>query len=240
MPVYNNKEYIRIMRPLPSFVQRDPFSIPVVEPEHVDISQLNNGLWLTNMKNANHKDKNAHKKIVHSFSYDDVLLRAYNNPLRYIKKVSKYYAVSTPDFSMDEKMDQLLIIYAVYCNRWMGAFMQSYGITTIPCVGWVTERTYDICFSGIRDGGTFIISTLGVNNCICSHDFLQGYYELRKRFPNTTLICVGDKISGMDTDICYIKYEESFGNWDRYSNYWQPKLFNWDMSIPFGGDTNVI
>jgi len=29
----------------------------------------------------------------------------------------------------------------------------------IPTVGWITPDTYDICFSGLRDGGVFIISS---------------------------------------------------------------------------------
>ena len=59
-----------------------------------------------------------------------------------------------------------------------------------------------------------------------------GYKELRNRFPNTTLICVGDQLSDMDNDVCYVKYEDSFGNWDRYRNYYQLLLVNWDNSIP--------
>ena len=59
MPVYNNKEYIRIVRPLPSFVKRDKRSIPFIEPVNIDISDINNGIWLINSKNANSKDKNG-------------------------------------------------------------------------------------------------------------------------------------------------------------------------------------
>ena len=55
---------------------------------------------------------------------------------------------------------------------------------------------------------------------------------MRQRFPNTRIISVDDRLEGMDTDICYVKYEESFGSWDRHPDWWQPKFFNWDMSIP--------
>ena len=41
MPIYSNKDYIRIMRPLPSFVDRDIFGIPVIEAACIDISALN-------------------------------------------------------------------------------------------------------------------------------------------------------------------------------------------------------
>ncbi len=121
-----------------------------------------------------------------------------------------------------------------YDNRWSGAFMQTHGKMVVPTVGWVKPDTYDICFSGLRDGGVFLISTLGVNNSICYPYFIDGYREMRRRFPSTQIISVGDRLEGMDDDVCYVRYEDSFGSWDRHQDWWQPKLFNWDMSIPKG------
>ena len=58
--------------------------------------------------------------------------------------------------------------------------------------------------------------------------------KMRRRFPNTQIISVGDRLEGMDDDVCYVRYEDPFGSWDRRQDWWQPKLFNWDMSIPKG------
>ena len=234
MPVYSNKEFIRIMRPLPKYVKRDLYGIPIIEPTDIDISAINNGLWLINMKNVSARDKCPGRKIVHSFCYDDVLRSAYNNPYAYLSRVAPYYAVASFDFTMDEKMDFKQILDAVYDNRWIGAFMQANGKLVIPTVGWVNKDTYDLCFAGLRDGGVFIISTLGVNNNDCREGFLDGYNEMRRRFPKTKIISVGNRIEGMDDDICYVTYEESFGSSDRHQDMLQPKLFNWDMSIPKG------
>lgn len=80
-------------------------------------------------------------------------------------------------------------------------------------------------------------SSLGVCNVFSQYDFLKGYHEMRKRFPSSQIICIGNKIEGMDEDVCYIKYRQSFGNWDRYRNYWQPSMFNWnEMEV----DENVF
>lgn len=231
MPTYDYKKYLRLMRPLPEYVERDTFGIPVIEPQPIDISAMNNGLWLINMKNLSTKDKNANRKIVHAFCYDDVLRRAYNDPMKFLARAAPYYAVSSFDFSMDSKMDFKSILDATYDNRWSGAFMQTHGKLVIPTVGWTNSDTYDICFSGLRDGGVFIISTLGTNNTVSYREFILGYSEMRKRFPNTQIICVGDRLEGMDDDVCYVLYEESFGTWDKRQNYWQPKLINWDGSI---------
>ncbi|MCF0135439.1 MAG: DUF4417 domain-containing protein [Lachnospiraceae bacterium] len=234
MPVYSNLEYVKIVRPLPKFVQRDICGIPVIEPNPLDISAINNGLWLINMKNASVKDRCPERKIVHSFCYDDVLWRAYNNPYRYLERVAPYYAVASFDFSMDIDMDYKQVYDAVYINRWSGAFIQANGKNAIPTVGWLKPDSYDLCLAGIRDGGVFLISTLGANNSDSYPDFIAGYREVRRRFPKTQIICVGNRLIGMDDDVCYVRYEESFGSQDRYQDWWQPKLINWDMSIPKG------
>ena len=44
------------------------------------------------------------------------------------------------------------------------------------------------------------------------------------------------KVLEMYRDICFIPYEETFGNRDRYQNWWQPSLINWDMSLAVGGE----
>ena len=231
MPVYDNNHYLRIVRPLPEYVERDQFGIPVIKPQQIDISAMNNGLWLINMKNMSVNDKRASRKIVHAFCYDDVLRRAFNNPINHLSRAAPYYAISSFDFSMDLKMDFKNILDATYDNRWSGVFMQTHGKLVIPTVGWVTPDTYDICFSGLRDGGVFIISTLGTNNGLSYPEFIAGYDEMRHRFPFTQIICVGDRLEGMDDDVCYVLYEESFGTWDKNKDYWQPRMFNWDGTI---------
>lgn len=231
MPIYKNKDYVRIVRPLPSFVKRDMRSIPFIEPVDIDISDINNGTWLINSKNANSKDKNANSKIVISFNFDDVLLRYFNNIDAFMHKTSRYLAVSSFDFSMDNKMDNHQITSSVYNNRWSGAYMQANGRTVLPTIGWLKSDTYDICFSGLRDGGTVLMSTLGTNNVESYDEFIAGYRAFRNRFPKTKIICVGDRLPGIDDDVCIVKYTESFGNWEKYPGYWQPSFVNWDSTL---------
>lgn len=231
MPVYENVEYVRIVHPLPKYVDRDVYGIPFVEIDAIDISNLNNGKWLINLNNASSNDNNACKKMVHGFSNDEVLMRQYNNPYNFLQKIGRYYAVATLDFSMDDTFTAAQIIDATFRNRWSGAFLQANGKKVIPTVGWTTEEYFDITFSGLRNGGTFIISTLGTHSVNDGQGFLTGYHELRRRFPDSKLICVGNPFSGMDSDVCYILFDESFGSWDKYQKYWQPAMFNWDRSV---------
>lgn len=231
MPIYDNENYVKIMRPIPNDWPLDIFGIPFIKKTNIDISMVNNGIWLINLENAKASDKNACKKIIHSFKYDAQLKRAYDNPYKFLHKFGPYYAVSTLDFSMHPGMKKAQIIDATFRNRWSGVFAQSNGINNVAVtVGWVMEDTYDICFAGIQDGTLLIISTFGSCVGLSKEYFLNGYREMRKRFPNSQIICIGNKIEGMDDDICYVTYEESFGNWDKKTKCWQPALFNWDFS----------
>lgn len=236
MPFYNNKEYTKLMRPLPNYVERDIYDIPFIEPEYIDISGLNNDRWLINMKNAKTTDINASKKIVHSFCFDDVLIRAYNNPFNFLHRVAKYNAIASFDFSIHEGMDFRQVLAATYDNRWSGAFLQAHGKRVIATVGWVSKKYDNICFAGLRNGGVFMIATLGVNNTECEPAFLRGYFEMRNRFPDSKIICVGDMINGMDSDVIFVAYKDSFGNWEQYPGFKQINLFNADGTIYAGGE----
>ena len=234
MPKYNYDDYIKLMRPIPNNFTMDKYGIPYIKKYDIDISNVNNGKWLINIENTNKSDKNAKVKIVHNFKFDDNLNRLYNNPIKYLERVSNYYATSTMDFSMHPNMSKSQIIDATFKNRWSGIWLQQNGYNNvIVTVGWVLEDTYDICFSGIVDGNVLMISTIGCNNEESYQIFINGYKELRKRFPSSKLICVGTRLDGMDDDICYVSYVQSFGNFDKYRSYWQPRLFNWDGT---GGD----
>lgn len=231
MPVYNNTEYIRLMHPLPKFVKRDIYGIPVIEPDDIDIQYLNNGKWLVNYFHANASGKNQANKIVHGFAMDARIKKPYTEFYSFLSRISGYYAICTPDYSMDDKMDFHGIFDAVYRNRWVGAFAQCHGKRVIATVGWVGKEYYDITFAGLRNGGTFIISTLGTRKAKPYDEFISGYTELRNRFPSSKIICVGTAWENMDSDVCLIPFDESFGSWDKKNTIWQPKLFNWDMSV---------
>jgi len=124
---------------------------------------------------------------------------------------------------------QTKLIDATFKNRWSGVWQQTNGISKVAVtVGWVFKDTYDICFAGIEDGTLLIISTLGVCNTFSKEVFLAGYQEMRKRFPSSQVICLGNRFDEMDADVCFVKYKNSFGNWDKYQNYWQPSFINWD------------
>ncbi len=224
MPVYKFKDYIKIMRPIPKDWPTDIYGIPYIKKSEIDLTLLNTKIELVSLSNISIKDKNAQYKIVQPFKYDKDLERQYNNAITKLPILVRYYAIPTLDFSMHKGMMEAQIIDATFRNRWSGVFVQANGYSkVIVTVGWVDENTYDICFAGIEDGTVLMISTLGVNNNESIEDFKNGYFEMRKRFPNSKVICVGDRLSFMEDSIYYVKYKDSFGY--KNLNYWQPSIF---------------
>lgn len=231
MPIYNTQKFTNVMRPEPIGWEKDIFDIPFIEKEELPISLMETDLFLINPSNISKSDTDKERKIVHSFLFDDSLEREYNNPMKFLEKISGYYGVTSLDFSMHPGMNKWSIIQAIAKSRWFGRYIQSYGIRVYPTVGWVDEDTYDICFAGLRDGSIFFISTLGVNNQECRPLFLKGLQELRKRFPNSMQICVGQNMTGIPSDVCVIPYEDTFGGKKQLSQRNQMRLFNWDETI---------
>ena len=240
MPIYENREYINVIRELPQFVERDICEIPFIEKNDIDISDINNGKWLVSIPNLSVKDNLSNKKIVQSFKSDDVLRREYYNMPCFLKKVSNYEIVSSFDFTIDKKMDFPSVLSAVYSNRWSGAFVQANGKKAIATVGWIGEKYIDICLAGLRDGAVFLISTIGCNNRESIGDFVFGYNEMRKRFPNSRLICVGNKLECIDSDVIMVSYKDSFGWWNRKNGFWQPSFLDAYGNVIEGGEKDVI
>ena len=139
----------------------------------------------------------------------------------------------TPDISIDMEATHAQAIGIIESVRWIGRLGQEMGQLVFPCVGWCRKELDDICFAGLRDGSIFFISTLGVNNELSRPNFLRGYKEMRKKFPNSKIVCVGKQIQGMDDDVIYIEYEDSFG----YSSHLQYKLFT-SINFKKKGDEN--
>lgn len=230
MPTYSNKKYIDIFRPIPDNWPTDIFGIPFIKKTDIDISNLNNGKWLIGINNICKKDKNMSKKIVHAFKYDSELERFYKKPYFFLERVSGYYATATLDFSMDVKMKPAQIINATFKNRWIGMWLQLHGYEKVAVtVGWVDKDTYDICFAGIEDGTLLIISTLGIIQEGDYALFINGYKEMRRRFPKSRIICIGKKLNDMDEDVCYVPYKDTFGTKDKYCRVWQPHFLNWEL-----------
>ena len=231
MPIYDTQKFTCVMRPEPIGWKKDIFDIPFIEREELPISLMGSDLFLINPANVSKNDIDKERKIVYSFLFDDSLEKEYENPMKFIQRISGYYGATSLDFSMHPGMNKWSVIQAVAKSRWFGRYLQSFGIKVFPTVGWIDENSYDICFAGLKNGSTFFISTLGVNNEISRPMFFKGFWELRRRFPNSRQICVGQNMAGIPNDVCVIPYEDTFGGKKQLAQRNQMRLFNWDGTI---------
>jgi len=221
MPDYDLDTLLGINHNLSPQTRRDIFGIPFVEKQFIEFDKINSEYYLAKYNNCSEKTPLIQYKIGHGFMYDDWLRRYLNKPISFLKKMGHCKAWITPDVSIDMNASEAQAIGIIENVRWIGRLGQEMGQIVLPSVGWSRKELDDICFAGLRDGSIFFISTLGVNNDLCRPDFIRGYIEMRRRFPNSKIVCIGKQIEGMDNDVIYVDYQESFG----YSSYLQYKLF---------------
>ncbi len=204
----NEYEKFKILRPLFSDCKQDQFGLPIIKKE-----AFNDTDWSStticdfqNIKSQRGKEQS----IVTMFDYDSVLERIWNDPYRYLLRLSKFKAVCTPDYSISPNMNINLIKNNVYKNRWIGCFLQEKGIKVIPTIQWADESTYDFCFSGIEQGSVVIVSTIG-----CRHNqkiFLDGFNRMKETIRPELIIVFGKMIQGMTGEFLKYSYEDAFSN----------------------------
>lgn len=104
-------------------------------------------------------------KGVHFFVDDYQFERVWNEPDRYIEKLSQYEAVLAPDFSPYGDMPFTLQLYNHYRKHWCAAYWQMNGITVIPTIRSSTDpRSYGFYLDGEPRNSVVAISTMWAKN----------------------------------------------------------------------------
>ena len=137
------------------------FELPIIRKQAVDIDKIKFISYVDTKKG----DKDNSLKTVHFFTYDWKFERVYDDAETEIEKLSEFYCVLTPDFSLFTNMPLALQIASVFKNRWCGAYWQSKGLKVIPTVSWGDERSFGFCFDGIEQGSVVAVSTYCRENC---------------------------------------------------------------------------
>lgn len=154
------------------------------------------------------KVKSKHEvAMVHTFIEDYQLERVWKRPYNYIQNLLNDVFIS-PDFSLYTDMPVALQVFNTYKNRYIGRFMQEYGITVIPSVSWSDKRSFIFCFEGIMVDSMVAISSIGINKGN-SHLFMNGVEMLLKKINPKTLICYGsnrkDELNSIHKNVLYLK-----------------------------------
>ena len=146
-------------------------SMPVIHPENIDVSD-------THLIGFNYAmtEKSPDDKILHFFLDDYQFERVWNNPDAYLGVLSRFKAVTSPDFSLYVDFPTVLQHYNNYRRQWCGAYWQEHGIKVIPTVRWADESSYDWCFDGIPKHSLVCISTVGgFKEKIVAERWMKGY-----------------------------------------------------------------
>ena len=136
---------------------------------------------------------------VHFFLHDYQFERLWNEPLRYLPRLSKFCCIFAPDFSLYVDMPEPVKRWNIYRNRLIGAWLQANGLTVIPTISWAETASFDYCFDGIEPHGTVAISTVGTgHNALSQLLWKRGAAKMMELLEPTTVIVYGNSRINFD------------------------------------------
>lgn len=151
-------------------------------------------------------DNNPKGKAVHFFIDDYQFERLWNNPDRYVEKLKQYVCVCTPDFSPYGDMPLATQIFNHYRKHWVGAYLQSKGVTVIPTIRASSdERSLDFYLDGEPKGGIVMISSMWTNKEEYKDAFINEFNTMKNELKPCKIFVYGNEIDEIDGNIEYIQ-----------------------------------
>ena len=152
---------------------------------------------------------------IHFFKDDYQFERLWNKPAQYLKLLSQFECLLTPDFSLYMDMPLPMQQWNIYRSRALGNYWQRNGLNVIPTLSWSDRRSYGFCFDGLPKHSTYAVSTVGVRE----DDFTMkvwrdGMDEALKRLEPDRLILYGG-VSDYEFPCEVIGYKDSILRTDK-------------------------
>lgn len=178
-----------------------PYGIPILEATTANVSHLE---WIPFNYARTAKDRKS--KGVHFYVDDYQFQRVWNDPNRYMRLLSEFGAVTTPDFSQYTDMPVSMRLYNHYRKHWLGAYWQMHGLTVIPTICWSDLESYEWCFDGEPTNSVISISSVGTQKSRESKElFSQGCREAIKRLNPSEILWYGKVPEEFDWNVVRIK-----------------------------------
>lgn len=196
------------------------FEFPIIKKQDIDVSKIE----FLSYVNAKIEDKENKDKTIHFFTYDWKFKKVYENADEELEKLSQYYALLSPDFSVFTNMPRALQIESVFKNRWCGAYWQSKGLKVVPTVSWGDESSFDFCFDGIEEGSIVAVCTYYRENC--EEEFMHGYNEMIKRIKPSVILCYDEPFKSMKGNI--VEFIPTTYDWTKSLNWKEKMQFKWE------------
>lgn len=180
------------------------YNIPEIDP----VYECDTHKWLGFNYVKSYATKKDTGTGVHFFLYDDQFERVWNAPDKYLKYLSRYDCVLSPDFSLYTDFPLAVSIFNHYRKHWLAAYWQECGITVIPTIRWMWPDSYDWCFDGEPKNSIVAVSNIKhVRNKKWKKMFDDGYNEMLKRLNPSKILFYGNIVDGYEGNVCYIKHK---------------------------------
>ena len=95
------------------FVTVGKYEMPLIKKQEIDLDKID--LW--NYTKTKLKDDDNRHKTIHFFTYDWLFENVYEKPELAMEKLSQYYAILSPEFSLYWDMPRALQIYSTFKKR---------------------------------------------------------------------------------------------------------------------------
>ena len=193
---YNNEKLLKKLKMVRNEFQTiGKYDMPIIKKQNIDINKVD--LWCYTKTKLN--DTENKNKTIHFFTYDWLFENVYDKPELAMQKLSQYYAVLTPEFSLYWDMPKALQIYSTFKNRWCGAYFQKFGLNVISTICCAGENSYEFCFDGIEEGSVVAVSTYCREEY--KDEFIKSYNKMLEIIKPSGIICYGTPFDEMKGNI---------------------------------------
>lgn len=191
------------------------FDIPEIRP----VYELSVKEWIGFNYANSFNEKKKQDTGVNFFLDDYQFERLWNAPNKYIRSLSKFNALASPDFSLYSDFPKAVQIFNHYRKHWLARYWQDMGMTVIPTISWSDEESFDWCFDGEPVGGIVMVSNCG---CMKRQDtkegFLKGYTEMLNRLQPKQVLFFAHTFDEYPGPVKYIRF--SLGREERMPAQW--------------------
>ena len=183
MPIRENMFWNNLEKKI--FPGVGPYGIPEIKPEKfVDCRYVR--------FNEAQKIKDPNGVGVHFFVDDYEFDKVWNQFNRYMRMLSKFDAVLTPDWSVYTDWPVAVNIWSHYRKHYVGAWLQEMGVKVFPTIEWSDKESYKWCFDGEPVGGCVAIGSFGTQKDVEARKlFVYGYDAMLERLQPETIMFWG-------------------------------------------------
>lgn len=156
---------------------------------------------------------NNHDYCIHFYEEDKYFSSLITKPQHWLKMLSKFKFVISPDFSQFLDMPDPIRRYHSYLNKLFAAWWQKKGLSVIPNVTWSDAKSYEYSFDGMPRNSIIAINSTGLRrNKMSKRMWLEGYKKAVEILSPIHIIRYGAKQHN--------EYEEisTFFNNDNYNS----------------------